>query len=123
MAGVGFCFRRGILHYYVCGVRRDKMKNCCGKHCVWVAFGHKQYEGPLFSVIDIFLCETCRKITFYERSEKFQGKRENHPSAYSKFILDRDTRKWLQRPKDKYDVLAKRLGISRLHAIYEIDGA
>jgi len=98
------------------------MDKCCGKYMNWIGFGHKQYAGPIFSTIDIKICEKCGKVAFFERSAKFQP-RENRPSPCAKFILNRDVSKWLPRPNDKYDKLAKKLGISRLHAIHELDGA
>lgn len=94
----------------------------CNDDCVWIGWGLDQRSNGEFIHVELFLCTRCRtpSLRFNENRREFPGR---GTMAYCKFVFNRDISKWPTQPKDKYDKYAKEHGISRLHAIHEIDGA
>jgi hypothetical protein len=97
---------------------------CCNGYMTMVGWGLRQIDRG-FLTVDLFLCEKCRKTQISERPEKYWPAEIRPDFRYCRFILDRDysNKELWSEPNDEYSKYAEEHGISRLHAIHELDGA
>ena len=120
--------------YEVCGDeaeigRSRKMFNikyggcaCKGKPSIVAQGAVKEYKGVYWPVA-ICVCEKCGRHWLYFNG---YGSRATPPKNGA-FVFFRDRTTPAPKPKplpdDKYTKYARKHGISRLHAIHELDGA
>jgi hypothetical protein len=103
-----------------------KCKTCL-VYYTWLCWGLRQLstaDGTMFTMVDVYLCEHCCVTSLIDRDTKNYPPIAKLPNmAYCSFVLNRNTALWPERESDIYDEYAKKHGISRLHAIHELDGA